>query len=98
MSSEMTAKALSGALMLASEGRLWFPCTVSKRPASPHGFLDASADPIVLRKIWSRYPGEFVGVRTGDASGIDVLDLDFKHREAMEWWTAHRASRPSHPN
>jgi hypothetical protein len=23
-----------------------------------------------------------------------VLDLDFKHREAMEWWTAHRDTLP----
>jgi hypothetical protein len=33
-------------------------------------------------------------VRTGDASGIDVLDLDFKHRQATEWWTAHRDRLP----
>jgi hypothetical protein len=34
-------------------------------------------------------------VRTGDASGIDLLDLDRKHREATEWWTAHRDSLPA---
>jgi hypothetical protein len=33
-------------------------------------------------------------VRTGDASGIDLLDLDRKHRQAAEWWTAHRNSLP----
>jgi hypothetical protein len=33
-------------------------------------------------------------VRTGNASGIDALDLDRKHRQAAEWWTAHRDSLP----
>jgi hypothetical protein len=33
-------------------------------------------------------------VRTGKASGIDVLDLDRKHRQAAEWWTAHRNNLP----
>jgi hypothetical protein len=31
-------------------------------------------------------------VRTGNASGIDVLDLDRKHRDAAEWWMTHRDS------
>ena len=53
-----------------------------KRPATPHGFLDASADPVVLRELWTKYAGPLVGVRTGCSSGIDVLDLDRKHREA----------------
>jgi hypothetical protein len=32
-----------------------------------------------------------VGVATGAASGIDVLDLDRKHPEARAWWTANRS-------
>jgi hypothetical protein len=94
MTAEMIARALDGALMLASEGRPCVPCAGSKRPTSPRGFLDASADPIALGELWSKYPGQLVGVRTGDASGIDVLDLDRKHRQAAEWWTAHRDSLP----
>jgi hypothetical protein len=97
MTAETIARALGGALMLASKSRPCFPCAGSKRPTSPRGFLDASADPIALRELWSKCPGQLVGVRTGDASGIDVLDLDRKHRQAAEWWTAHRDSLPVTP-
>jgi hypothetical protein len=89
-----TIRALGDALMLASEGRHCFPCTSSKRPATPHGFLDASADPVALRELWARYAGPLVGVRTGRTSGIDILDLDRKHREAMVWWASHRDRLP----
>jgi hypothetical protein len=94
MTAETIARALGGALMLASEGRPCFPCAGSKRPTSPRGFLDASADPMPLRELWSKCPGQMVGVRTGNASGIDALDLDRKHHQAAEWWTAHRDTLP----
>jgi hypothetical protein len=94
MTAETIAKALVGALTLASEGRPCFPCSGTKRPTSPRGFLDASVDSIALRELWLKSPGQLVGVRTGDASGIDLLDLDRKRRQATEWWTAHRDSLP----
>jgi hypothetical protein len=94
MSTADIARALNAALMLASDGRQCFPCAPNKRPASPHGFLDASADAVALRELWSKCPGQLVGVRTGDTSGIDLLDLDRKHRQAAEWWTAHRHRLP----
>jgi hypothetical protein len=47
-----------------------FPCDYeTKRPMTPHGFYDA--------KIGADYSGwPLVGLRTGAASGIDVLDVD----------------------
>jgi hypothetical protein len=89
-----TVRALGDALKLASEGRHCFPCASSKRPTTPHGFLDASADPVVLRELWANYAGPLVGVRTGLSSGIDVLDLDRKHPEALVWWFSHRDRLP----
>jgi hypothetical protein len=89
-----SARSLADAIILASEGLHCFPCAASKRPATPHGFLDASPDPVVLRELWAKYAGPLVGVRTGSTSGIDVLDLDSKHREATEWWTSHRDRLP----
>jgi hypothetical protein len=80
-----TMRALGEALILAAEGRHCFPCSSSKRPATPRGFLDASADPVVLQELWARDPGRLVGVRTGRSSGIDILDLDRKHGEAIVW-------------
>jgi hypothetical protein len=33
-------------------------------------------------------------VRTGRSSGIDILDLDRKHGEAIVWWASHRNRLP----
>jgi Bifunctional DNA primase/polymerase, N-terminal len=86
------ARALSDALLLASEGHHCFPCLTTKRPASPHGFKDATRDPDALRALWLKYPGVLIGVSTGSISGIDALDVDVKHPEAKFWWedTRHR--------
>jgi hypothetical protein len=89
-----TVQSLKSAVELASEKIPCFPCMADKRPSCPHGFLDASTDPAVLRELWGRYPGELVGVRTGEASGIDALDLDAKHRAAFDWCAAHHKSLP----
>jgi hypothetical protein len=91
---DAAARALEVALILASEGRQCFPCSSNKRPTSPHGFLDASADRMVLRELWANHPGQLVGVRTGNPSGMDGLDLDRKHRHSAEWWAVHRDRLP----
>jgi hypothetical protein len=72
-----------------------FPCRLNKAPAFPHGFHNATADPPELRELWRRHPGPLVGVPTGEASGLDVLDIDGpRHPEAAEWWSAHRDRLP----
>ncbi len=54
-----------------------FPCRVhDKRPTCPHGFRQASNDPAEIARLWRRYPGGLIGIATGQASGIDVLDID----------------------
>jgi Bifunctional DNA primase/polymerase, N-terminal len=87
-------RALNDAITLASMGLPCFPCTLSKRPACPHGFHDADTDPTTLRSLWARFPSDLIGVSTGEASGIDVLDVDPKHPEALEWCKAHREQFP----
>ena len=41
-----------------------------------HGVKDATANPIHIRQIWDDIPDANVGIATGSASGITVLDLD----------------------
>jgi len=73
-----------------------FPCSRNKRPTIPGkgGYQHATADPAALRELWRRYPGPLVGVRTGEASGLSVLDID-KHPDAVRWLMAHRARLPA---
>jgi Bifunctional DNA primase/polymerase, N-terminal len=84
--SPVFADALNDALRLARYGRPSFPCLASKRPASPNGFKDASADPEQLRRLWQAYPGPLVGVPTGEASALFVVDVDSgRHNKANDW-------------
>ena len=85
--------ALGAALAL---GLPAFPCRRDKAPACPHGFRDATTNPVGLRDLWRRCPGPLVGVPTGDASGRDVLDIDApRHPEAAEWWHRHQQIVPA---
>jgi hypothetical protein len=70
------------ALRLAHYSRPAFPYHANKRPACPHGFKDATAD----RELWAKYPGELIGVPTGETSGLFVIDVDSgRHAEAQDW-------------
>jgi hypothetical protein len=70
-------------------------CNTCKRPACPHGFKDATIHPEAIQQLWRMYPGELIGVPTGEASGFDVLDVDsVKHPEAANWWLDHRRYIP----
>jgi hypothetical protein len=74
-----------------------FPCSANKSPAipGPGGHNHATAEPVALRELWRRHPGRLVGVVTGAASGLDVLDIDdTRHPEAGVWWAAHRDQLP----
>jgi hypothetical protein len=74
------------------------PCGANKAPAipGPGGHKHATADPAALRALWRRYPGPLVGVRTGEASGFSVVDIDTaKHPEATAWLATHRVQLPA---
>jgi hypothetical protein len=49
------------------------PC---KHPISRHGVHDATTDPVLIREWWRRSPRANVGIATGAASGLVVVDLD----------------------
>jgi hypothetical protein len=85
-----TSNALFCALELACQGYRCFPCNADKKPACSHGFKDASSNLIALQQLWAASPGSLVGVATGSASGIAVVDIDAKHPEACAWWLNNR--------
>jgi hypothetical protein len=79
-SGDHTARAgLLEALALIEQGIPCFPCRDDKRPATPHGFKDATRDPEAVRKLWKYHPGPLIGVPTGEITGFDVLDIDRRH-------------------
>lgn len=56
-----------------------FPCVPGgKRPLTTHGFHDASTDPAIIRSWWRRWPDANIGIPTGAASGVDVVDVDVR--------------------
>jgi hypothetical protein len=62
---------------LAAAGVPVFPCLVEgKRPLTRRGFLDASSDPEQVAAWWSRIPDANIGLPTGAASGVVVVDVD----------------------
>ncbi|MDQ4113833.1 MAG: bifunctional DNA primase/polymerase [Actinomycetota bacterium] len=67
------------AARLATAGVPVFPCVPGeKRPLTPHGFHEATTDPAQVRAWWRRWPSANIGIPTGTASGVDVVDVDRK--------------------
>jgi hypothetical protein len=77
---------LDQAIAYAALRRPVFPCrwqeSGRKRPLTPRGFLDASCDPAIIGKWWRRWPEALIGMPTGPASGLVVLDIDIKDSRA----------------
>jgi hypothetical protein len=59
-----------------------FPCRADKRPACPHGFKNAMIAGEIVRELWRDFPGPLIGVPTGKASGLFVLDID---PDGIDW-------------
>lgn len=55
-----------------------FPCAPpgSKRPMTARGFHDATTDPEQVEAWWQQHPEANIGVPTGAASGVVVVDVD----------------------
>jgi hypothetical protein len=71
------------ALQLAARGLWVFPCRPrDKRPATARGLKDATTDPAIIERWWRQQPDFNVGVVTGAASRILVVDVDDIDAEA----------------
>jgi hypothetical protein len=73
---------LKHALALAERGMSVFPCRErDKLPATEHGFKDATRSAATITKWWSLLPNANIGIATGSASGIFVIDIDSPEAE-----------------
>jgi hypothetical protein len=63
-----------------------FPCDARKQPLTANGFRDATADPATIRRMFAQRHAALIGVPTGHASGIVVIDIDVKNgAPGMAW-------------
>ena len=65
----------------------------TKFPPRRTAFRDAVKAANEAHLLFRRYPAPLIGVATGDASGVDVLDIDQKP-QAREWWLENRQRIP----
>lgn len=63
----------------AAAGVPVFPCVPGgKRPRVEHGFHEATTDARQIAAWWRRWPSANIGVPTGQVSGVEVVDVDWK--------------------
>ena len=74
----MANSMLDFALAYADAGLAVFPLRPhDKRPATANGFKDATRDPSIIEKWWTRTPDANIGIACGERSGgLVVLDFD----------------------
>jgi Bifunctional DNA primase/polymerase, N-terminal/Primase C terminal 1 (PriCT-1) len=83
---------LRHALQLAAKGLAVFPCLPrSKKPATAHGFQDASKDQQQIEAWWGPRPDLNIGVATGAVSWIVVIDVDSGEKELRALEAQHGA-------
>lgn len=60
------------------------PCKPNKDPYTPNGFYDAKTDPNAIKFWWTKWPDAMIGVRTGPASGLIVIDKDIDDEKGKD--------------
>ena len=60
----------------SSRGRDGYCKSPGKHPRTSKGFLDATRDPVVIKRWFMRWPQANIGIATGVPSGIVVIDVD----------------------
>ncbi len=60
-----------------------FPCTQNKKPTCKGGFTAASRDESIIKQLFSSGGAKLIGMPTGEATGIAVLDIDRAKKEGV---------------
>ncbi|HVY14488.1 MAG TPA: bifunctional DNA primase/polymerase [Rhodopila sp.] len=107
---ELTTLALN---LARNAGYAVFPIGANKQPSiskeeGGNGLLDGTTDPEKIKQLFAHRNAHHVGVTTGAASGISVLDIDAgrwpddapaktieKHEAARAWWHANADRLPA---
>ena len=85
---------MAAALELAGRGLPVFPVSTDKNPVTRTGFKAASTDPAAVRRMFRHPAAALIGLPTGQASGVDVLDIDPRHG-GNEWLAENRHRLPA---
>ena len=70
----------------------------SKRPYTPHGCKDAKKDPFIIKEWWRRWPNAAIGIATGAASGLIVIDEDVDDDKGINGSASMRIWEQEHGN
>jgi hypothetical protein len=93
MKAKKHSTGLKWALWYAEQGFPVFPCQPGgKKPLTQHGFKNATTNPEQVRQWWTDCPDANIGIATGTASGLLIIDID-KHSGGEESWTDLRGNR-----
>ncbi|MFG1329628.1 DUF3987 domain-containing protein [Xanthobacter autotrophicus] len=94
----------TAALDFATNGWPVFPCDpATKAPLTDHGHRDATTAAPAIIAWWKRWPEAMIGLPTGAASGVWVLDLDvdgakkIDGRDALDQLEATHGQLPNGP-
>jgi P4 family phage/plasmid primase-like protien len=70
-----------------------------KHPRTQNGVRDATGDPEEIRSFWAQWPDANIGIATGRASGIAVIDIDPRNGglETIEHLEADLGALPKTP-
>lgn len=85
---------LDHALECAARGWAVFPVSRDKTPRTPNGHKAATTEPERIRAMAVQFGFVLVGIATGEASGIAVLDIDRQH-DGGAWWRENKHRLPT---